>query len=182
MAARVMLSGPMAAATAEAHQKKLQKNPLDAGVDLYPVKIRETNPPVIVGELPAEPELDILALNDHRNIVYVHTGVHWTPCPQTIGWVTERSSTIEKLNGGRVIQGIIDAGYTGELIVRVEATTNELDDVISGIEMCIAERLAIAQMIAMGFFYAGLEMVTEGNIIVPLNGRGANGFGSTDRK
>lgn len=176
---RIALQGERAIFTAERHKVKLDKCPLDCGVDIYPLRIRIM---ADAAPSPEDPAYDVLAVNDHRNIIYVMTGLHWTTGPNTFSLLTERSSSPEKLNGGRVVQGIIDANYTGELIVRVEAATQELDDVIGGLEACIEENLAIAQIIPMGFFYAGFEMVTAGNIIVPLGGRGANGFGSTDQK
>lgn len=165
-------------ATAEAHKRKLAKNALDCGADIYPTAIRVMND---AAASPEDPAYDILALNDVSMMFYVHTGLRWTPCPQTFAILTERSSTIEKLNGGRVAQGIIDAGYTGEILIRVTCLKDELDAVLAGVELCIAEKKAIAQMITIGFLYPGFEMVSPGNIIIPMGGRGESGFGSTDK-
>lgn len=179
MATLINISGPRAVRTMERHKQKLAKCPLDCGVDIFPLSIAVSKE----GEVTAEdPNYDILALNDHNNMFYVHTGLYWVTGPNTFTMLTERSSSIEKLNGGRVAQGIIDANYTGEIMVRITAGTAELDDVIAGVERCIDENLAIAQMIPLSFFYAGLELKTEGNIILPFGaGRGSNGFGSTDK-
>lgn len=179
MACRIVLQGESAVHTANKHKEKLNKHPFDCGVDIYPTGIKMTVPDASMAD--QQPEYDVMALNDHQNLICVHTNLKWTPCPQTFALLTERSSSIEKLCGGRVVQGIIDAGYQGEIIVRVLAHTEVLDDVISGLELCILEKLAIAQMISIGFFYPGFEMITPGNIIVPMGGRGTNGFGSTDK-
>lgn len=175
---QVILQGERADFTVQKHGEKLKVNPLDCGCDIFAHKIRVATD---AAPSPEDPCYDILGLTDHKNLIYIHTGLIWITGPNTYSLLTERSSSIEKLNGGRVVQGIIDANYTGELIVRVEASTTELDEVIAGIEHCIEAELAVAQMIVMGFFYPGFIKKSESGIIVPLNGRGANGFGSTDK-
>ncbi len=175
----VVIAGPSAAFHIQAHGEKLQKRLLDCGCDIYPSGIRMSK------DATAEkPEYDVIELSNSKCLINVETGLNWTPVPQNFALLTERSSSIEKLNGGRVIQGIIDAGYEGELIIRVEALTADVDEVIGGIEECIEKRLAIAQMITLQFLYPGFQQKTEGNIIIPNFppgiGRGSNGFGSTD--
>lgn len=187
---RIILAGERANMIAERHQEKLKKHPLDCGVDIFPHHIREMKKEDVevtaaAAELKPEdtPPYDVLALNDHQNLIYIHTALNWVSGPNTFSLLTERSSSIEKLNGGRVVQGIIDANYTGEIIVRVLAMTSVLDEVIGGIEMCIEEGLAVAQMIPLGFFYPGFEMHTASGIVIPMGqGRGTNGFGSTDKR
>lgn len=187
---RIILAGDRAEFTASRHKDKLSKHPMDCGVDIFPLRIRAMSKEDLAvtaaaAEIPVvdTPPYDVLALNEHQNMIYIHTGLNWVTGPNTFTLLTERSSSVEKLNGGRVIQGIIDANYTGEIIVRIMALTEALDDVIGGIEMCIEENLAVAQMIPMGFFYPGFEMHTAAGIVVPLGqGRGDNGFGSTDKR
>lgn len=177
-ACRILIKGTGAQRTMDAHTEKLKTRQLDCGVDIFPERIRVLEN---TAQSPEDPAYDVLGLNEHRNLIYIHTGLVWIQPPQTYGRLVERSSTIEKLNGGRVVEGVIDAGYAGEIIVRVVATTAELDDVVAGVELCIEQGLAIAQMIPMMFFYPGFEMLTEGNLLILPGGRGTNGFGSTDR-
>lgn len=174
----VYLRGDTAEFHIERHQAKLTKRPFDCGCDIYPQHIRtvKNSDPITS----VDPAYEVIELSKGKRLINVHTGLQWTPVPQNFALLTERSSSVEKLNGGRVIQGIIDAGYEGELIVRVEADTADLDEVIAGIEECIDQKLAIAQMITLQFLYPGFQRTMDSGLIIP-GGRGGAGFGSTDR-
>jgi len=139
------------------YSNKLQKNPEDAGVDLYPERIIETS------KVPGW-------------IRYtVGTGVHMHFPKSVFGRIIHRSSSFAKLNGGFVQDGTIDSGYIGELFVIVNALAEHQTLVTAGIEKCISTRVALAQIIACPFIKPKFELKE-----IFKTGRGKDGFGSTD--
>jgi dUTPase len=77
--------------------------------------------------------------------------------------------------------GKIDAGYTGELLIRFSCHSSLETETLAFIEDAIEQKKALAQAVPMQFCYPRFLLQTEGNIIIPEGmGRGNNGFGSTD--
>ena len=95
----------------------------------------------------------------------------------TYGRLTSRSSTSKKLKGlAAVEEGVIDAGYTGELIIRLR--TIAPTDTVTIVRRAIAEGWSFAQIIPqMVLRNPPIEVVKE---MPEIGGRGAAGFGSTD--
>jgi dUTPase len=152
------------------HGVKTNKNPFDAGVDLFPSSLQVAHP------------------YDGWVEVWVATLFHMAFQPGTFGWVTDRSSTSRVTQGATVLPGIIDAGYTGELIIRLKVTvTKEYEDflksdhrVIKALNHCIENRQAIAQIVPLAAYQAIMGQVDPAKL--PNLGRGTNGFGSTNKK
>jgi len=80
--------------------------------------------------------------------------------------IKARSSTINRY-GMIVISDVIDAGYTGEITVRVHN--------VAGCRMCVTEGMRIAQLV---FHKAELPPIEYVHIL-PKTERGAEGLGST---
>ena len=147
------------------YNDKIVKCPGDCGIDLFPCDIKKVE------------QKGPLA------VYLVSTGVHILLPSGAYGRIVSRSSTIDKLNGGWVIDGTIDAGYTGEYFIRVAAHgkvdmttvpwTGPIDDEI---RICIAKGQALAQVIIAPFFVPHLQTVNVARIGSP---RGDAGFGST---
>lgn len=137
---------------------KLVKNPDDAGIDLYPHRIINTE------KIPGW-------------IRYmVGTGVFMHFPKDRYGRIIHRSSSFLKLSGGLVQDGTIDSGYIGELFVVVHALAEHQTMVTAGIEKCIADEVALAQVIVSPFVKPCFIEVE-----VFKTNRGKDGFGSTDR-
>jgi len=151
------------------HQKKMADCPLDAGIDLYPSSVNK------VVEYPG------------WNDVWISTRVHMVFQPGTYGRITDRSSTSSVTNGATVIPGVIDAGYTGEIIVRLmvimprpyENFENSIHPVAEGIRYCIEKQIAIAQIVPTASFVGAMVIVDPARL--PNYGRGDKGFGSTNK-
>lgn len=114
-------------------------------------------------DLPSAREVVLPARSERP--VYVHTGFAIKAPDGTWSLITARSSTVRR--GIMVPNGIIDNGYTGELLVPCVNLTGE-DIVIKA-----GER--IAQLILFPMVTPKLTMVQE----LPSTERGASGFGST---
>lgn len=140
------------------HAKKLQKCNLDCGVDLYPYKVGE------------------VSFTENWAEVVCHTGVHMAFPPGTFGRIVARSSSFRSLNGGMVVDGTIDAGYTGELFVIIRCLRDDFEQVKDAINECIDKEKALSQVIVTPF-YTPVFVAPQGMM---LTGRGADGFGSTD--
>ena len=142
--------------TAEFHllkyHDKLARRPHDCGIDLFPSGIQTCD------------------TCGYGRLYTINTGFYIILSPGYYGRLVERSSTIQKLPGARVIPGTIDAGYDGELLIRV---FSESSLTLTDIQKCIARREAIAQVIptVCGEFHL---------VPRPLETRGSSGFGSTD--
>lgn len=152
------------------YTEKLTRYPGDCGIDLYP---SETGEPKKIG---------------YMSVWTVRTGVHIMLPYGAFGRLVARSSSVEKLCGGWIIDGTIDAGYTGELFIRVMGFTGLATDpdcaerqrlVQQGIQQCINLELSLAQLIVTPFFFCEFTVVNPATVGSP---RGSNGFGSTDVK
>lgn len=152
------ISGPSADLHEKHNRSKFEKYPYDAGFDLFPFRIQNYEN---IG-------------ND--TLIVVNTGIILCPAPFTFLWITDRSSTIKKLNGGRILDGKIDAGYTGDALVRVITDRDNASSVIKQIEDCISNKLGIAQAIVIPL--PAIHIVSVKDMIYVA--RGANGFGSTN--
>lgn len=141
-------------------EAKRKSRPTDCGVDVFPVSIDAEE---VVGK---------------TTIFKLGTDVHVLIPPGAFGHLVERSSAINKLQGGRVIPGIIDSGYTGELFIRVAAYDFEVDDVRRHINEVIAADLAVAQLIVVTHAFVQFQFDTITLLNTP---RGDKGFGSTDK-
>jgi dUTPase len=150
------------------HQQKMQICPLDAGIDLFPSSISKV--------------IEYLGWYD----VWISTMVHMVFQPGTYGRITDRSSTAKVTSGATVIPGVIDAGYTGEIIVRLmvimprpyDNFENSLHPVAVALKECISQQIPIAQIVPSPAL-VGMMAVVDPNKL-PNYGRGNNGFGSTN--
>lgn len=176
--APIQTKGPAADMHAMKHAAKLQKNVGDCGIDLVPCGINR------VEQIESKSTGMLAKLgNQGWYIFYVSTGVHMTICAGAFLFVTPRSSTAMLVPSAEALTGIIDAGYTGELLLRFKCHASFADETKAFIEQAIAEKKALAQAIPIRFCYPQFMMITEGNLLVPPGmGRGSNGFGSTDKQ
>lgn len=150
------------------HQAKLQRCPLDAGVDLIPSSVAK------VIEYPG------------WNEVVISTMVHMVFALGAYGRITDRSSTASVTCGATVIPGVIDAGYTGEIMVRLKVIMPRPYDNFmesphpsaQAIANCIKEQTPIAQILPATAFAAVFKVINADSL--PKQGRGPNGFGSTN--
>lgn len=156
------------------HQLKLNRCPLDAGIDLIPSSI------------------DTVIIYEGWSEVRVGTKIHMQFGPGSYGRITDRSSTSKETGGATVLPGVIDAGYTGEIIIRLQCLHGRFQgvdqdtwfgpDVIFPIRValdrCIKDQIPVAQIIPSNTFMGIMESVNPNSI--PNLGRGNNGFGSTN--
>lgn len=118
----------------------------DAGLDLYAMETQV---------VPA-----------HGSTVF-NTGVHVELPPCTVGMVKSKSGL--NVKHGLTSEGVIDAGYTGSIVVKIynhsdyDYTVNRGDK--------------ISQLVIMPILTPVLELVTE----LGETERGNNGFGSTGK-
>jgi dUTPase len=139
------------------HVEKLKMCPHDCGIDLYPSRI-----------------IGSQQLNEDQAILSLGTDVHMNTAVGSFLWITSRSSTIDKLSGDLLIDGKIDAGYEGELVVRI--LTTGFDE--AKIQDIIEKELAVAQVVPMLHVIPQFVARVPKGVIVPARGNG--GFGSTD--
>lgn len=128
-------------------------NPMDSGYDLFPTESISVNP---------------------GQTVKVPTGIAMVSYKQ--GWasfIMERSGLALK-NSIRVGGGVIDATYTGEICVIVQNLGNEVFEV--------SPNKAIAQLVFQPVAQGIDELILVDKSEIPKTERGANGFGSTDKK
>jgi dUTP pyrophosphatase len=97
----------------------------------------------------------------------IHTGVHVSIPQGFFGLVKERSGMAAK--GISVLGGVIDSGYTGEIMVNLQN--------MSGYDYVIKSGDRIAQLIIIPCS----AVMIEGNPEEIKSERGENGFGSTGR-
>jgi dUTPase len=161
---QVVFSGTMADFHVEKYKLKMKHRQFDCGIDIYPSKVIEQ-----------------YRWGYRRAGIKVGTDLVITPTPGAWGWLTDRSSSMSKLGGGRIRDGKIDAGYTGELLFIVIGDFEDTDNMVTAINQCIKDELAIGQYIPMIHLMPAIVMKSEAGLILPaIGGRGANGFGSTD--
>jgi dUTP pyrophosphatase len=103
-------------------------------------------------------------------VALVHTGIA-IQFPEGYGaLIRDRSSVATKRNLF-VVAGVIDNGYTGEIKIALYNSTNDIQHINDGEK--------IAQMILQPVVTFDIEDVDD---ISSLDGRGENGFGSTDNQ
>lgn len=111
-----------------------------------------------------------LAINEEVTLMcgqykMVGTGVHVAVPDGYFGLITARSSTWAKFRV-RVVQGVIDSGYRGELMVGLEATREPVT---------FEKGMRLAQFILLPTFGGKVEWVDE----LPEHERGEAGYGSS---
>jgi dUTP pyrophosphatase len=121
----------------------------DAGFDLYALENAMLHP---------------------KDIAYVRTGVHLMPPAGYFFYIAPRSGVTK--TGIVAIGGIIDAGYTGEILVPLHNTTESTCIVHQG------DR--VAQAIFLPILHPEFKDVTTFTVS-DKNHRGPKGFGSSGR-
>lgn len=116
--------------------------------------------------------LDIRALYGVRispksNMV-VHTGVHIQLPPKTCGLLVAKSGLDVK--NSILTTGLIDEGYTGEILVNVYNHSDESFMIMAGDK--------ITQLVVLPCYYEKIEIVDS---LEENTDRGSKGFGSTGR-
>lgn len=102
-----------------------------------------------------------------RGSAVIHTGVHVQLPPNTVGMLKSKSGL--HVRSGITSEGVIDEGYTGEIVVRLENY---------GEHSYIFERGdKITQLVVMPVAYPTFVEVEE----IGGGERGDDGFGSTGR-
>ena len=121
---------------------------------------------------PTDAGLDIKApeacIVPARGSAVIHTGVHIQLPENTAGLFVSKSGL--NIKSGITSTGLIDEGYTGEIIVKLYNHTDEAFFVGKGHK--------VSQLVIIPVHYESVEVVEE------LDGgteRGDNGFGSTGR-
>ena len=118
---------------------------------------------------PTDAGLDIRAPKDAwippRSGKIIHTGVHIQLPPGTCGLLVSKSGLNTK--HGIVTTGLIDEGYTGEILVKLYKWSYDVYHVKRGDK--------IAQLVILPCLYEDVEIVDE----ITGGPRGDNGFGST---
>lgn len=97
----------------------------------------------------------------------VYTGVHIELPPHTVGMLKSKSGLNVKHH--IVSEGVIDEGYTGEIVVKLY---NHGDDNVR-----LARGSKITQLVVLPVEYPEFELVDE----ISGGERGDNGFGSSGR-
>ena len=97
----------------------------------------------------------------------IDTGVHMAITPGMVGFIKSKSGL--NVNRNITTTGVIDAGYTGSIKVKLYNHGNSA--------YCFTRGDKIAQLVILPIFTPDLEVVDE----LPETDRGANGFGSTGR-
>jgi len=163
--------GPRARVFHDRALSKFEAKPHDAGLDLIPY-FEHTN---------------------HITVKYyacydvwsIPTGVHLMPEP---GWqvmIKSRSSTPDRLAGCSVIMDTIDAGYTGEIKIRLAIPNSSSLEQRKAIQFQLLEELNFCQESLIGVAQAVIlpvpSMILHLLDELPLTARGSSGFGSTDQ-
>lgn len=125
---------------------------LDAGLDLYSTK--DVTIPARWAEC-------------HENSACIDTGVHVEIPAGYVGMLKSKSGLNVKHN--LTSEGVIDAGYTGSIVVKLYNHGNS--------HVKISKGQKITQLVIMPIITPDLEVVEE----LEETERGAGGFGSTGR-
>lgn len=104
---------------------------------------------------------------DAKSSVVVRTGVHIETPPNCVTMVKSKSGLNTKF--GIVSEGVVDEGFTGEILVKLY---NHGNDVV-----CFDKGDKITQLVIMPVLYPGFEEVEE----ISGGERGNDGYGSTGR-
>lgn len=102
----------------------------------------------------------------HSSFV-VHTGVHIETPENHVTMVKSKSGL--NVNKGIVSEGVVDEGFSGEILVKLYNHSDFTRD--------FAEGDKITQIVIMPVIYPGFEQVAE----IFSGDRGSNGYGSTGR-
>jgi len=97
----------------------------------------------------------------------VHTGVHIETPPNCVTMVKSKSGLYIK--NGITVTGVIDEGFTGEVVVKL------INHGPHDMPFAVGDK--IAQLVIMPVFYPEFEQVDE----IEGGERGDNGYGSTGR-
>jgi len=146
------------------HMEKQRKNPLDAGIDVFASAIEK------IDDFAITSDIEVIGCS----LIWISTLVHMVVPPGMVGLIKERSSSVKTLGGGRVVDGVIDATYTGEIKVRVMVNALMKASVLGKIDAAIKDKVAIAQMLVQPVMVIVPQIAQ-----LPHGGRGAAGFGST---
>ena len=116
--------------------------------------------------------MDIRALKGVRipaksNMV-VHTGIHIQLPPKTCGLLVAKSGL--NVKNSILTTGLIDEGYTGEIVVNVYNHGDNSYMIMAGDK--------ITQLVILPCYYEQIEIVDS---LEENTDRGSNGFGSTGR-
>lgn len=115
--------------------------------------------------------LDIFSKQDkivyaHSSAIF-HTGVHVQLPPNTVGMLKSKSGL--NVNYGITSEGVIDEGYTGEIVVKLYNNSNE--------DYWVTKGDKITQLVVLPVLYKEIEIVEE----FEETDRGDNGFGSSGK-
>lgn len=102
-----------------------------------------------------------------RESLIVKTGVHIQLPHNTVGLIKSKSGL--NVKNGIVSEGVIDEGYSGEIIVKLYNN--------SPYDYVVKRKDKIAQLLIVPCFYFYVELVDH----IESGERGENGFGSTGR-
>lgn len=103
-----------------------------------------------------------------RSSAIFHTGVHIQLPPGTAGVLMSKSGL--NVNWGITSTGLIDEGYTGEIVVKLY---NHTDD-----DYTVLPWDKISQLVVIPVLYEDVELVDDFDYTTE---RGDNGFGSTGK-
>lgn len=103
----------------------------------------------------------------HIGASVINTGVHIDIPIGYVGMIKSKSGL--NVKNGLIAEGVIDAGYTGSIVVKLYNMTDMAYHFLAGDK--------IAQLVIMPFIAPDMEVVTE----LDETDRGNNGFGSTGR-
>ncbi len=163
-----IISGENAVLVSNYYAGKLEQNPGDAGIDLFPLVRSEKD--VVVNHTP------------FAQIWRINMGVSLLVPKGNVGVITGRSSSISKLMGCVILQGVIDHGYTGPIYTMVKVPSEHGGERPYTLELMrrlmeyTESKQAISQMLLLPYTKAMIEIVDD----MPETKRGAKGFGSTD--
>lgn len=102
-----------------------------------------------------------------RGSAVFHTGIHIQLPPNTAGVMVSKSGL--NIKQGITSSGLIDEGYTGEIVVKLYNHTENAYMVEAGDK--------ISQLVVLPCYYVDLELVDD----LDESDRGENGFGSSGR-
>jgi dUTP pyrophosphatase len=117
---------------------------------------------------------DLHALENQQvrpgDITYIRTGVHLMPPPGYFFHIAPRSGVTKC--GIIALNGIVDANYTGEILVPLYNTTKDI--------FIVTQNDRVAQAVFFPILHPSFENVNEFTV-THENHRGQRGFGSSGR-
>ena len=116
--------------------------------------------------------LDLKAMESQivcaKDSAVFHTGVHIKLPRETAGILISKSGL--NVNHDIISTGLIDEGYTGEILVKLHN--------LGGYDYRVEKGDKISQLVVVPVLYESVELVDE---LTEDSERGSNGFGSTGR-